>query len=82
MVLNSDAAFQVGRYSSYVRAFISIQDQPIQTQLLLSVPVETGQACLYRCGLYRFKCAYYVVELRSIDMKGGLEMYDLYDLSR
>ena len=38
-----------------VRAFISIQPQPIQTHRAQALPVETCQICLYRCGLYRFK---------------------------
>ena len=39
-----------------VRAFKSIQAPPIQVDSVPTLPVETAGACLYRCGLYRFKC--------------------------
>ena len=38
-----------------LRAFKSIQAPPIQTHPAQTLLVETGQVCLYRSGLYRFK---------------------------
>ena len=39
-----------------LRALKSIQPRAIQTHPGQTLPVETGQMCLYRLGLYRFKC--------------------------
>ena len=38
-----------------LRAFVSIQATPIQTQPPPTVPVTTDWVCLYRCRVYRFK---------------------------
>ena len=39
-----------------LRAFKSIQAGPIQTRSVCLVEECVGRVCLYRCGLYRFKC--------------------------
>ena len=39
-----------------VRVFESIHRTPIQTHALPTLPVELAGLCLYRSGLYRFKC--------------------------